>query len=197
MLLHPACLEVGPRYFEMRTLKFYHGQIMLLPRNEELWVRAQAGGVQMLEMTLSDAAVSTAWNGMRGEVALFSLYEVVDPRIHALERRERGKGCRLSERRSVSGFRRRRPCRGACGFLRNNAPDCTYVWRRTWSRTPAQDQRVGTREIGKQIASTRNGESSWVEHSSFLADVSSVHRGESSSVCPAPPDRACEGDAAS
>ena len=84
MLLHPACLEVGPRYFEMRTLKFYHGQIMLLPRNEELWVRAQAGGVQMLEMTLSDAAVSTAWNGMRGEVALFSLYEVVDPRIHAL-----------------------------------------------------------------------------------------------------------------
>jgi AraC family transcriptional regulator len=84
MLLQPACLEVGSRYSEMRALEFYRGQIMLLPRNEELLVRAQAGGVRILEMTLSDAALSTAWNGMRGEVALLSLYEVVDPRIRAL-----------------------------------------------------------------------------------------------------------------
>jgi AraC family transcriptional regulator len=84
MLLQPAFLEVGPRCSEMRTLEFYQGQVMLFPRKEELWVRTQIGGVQMLEMTLSDAALSSAWNGMVGEVALFSSYEVVDPRIRAM-----------------------------------------------------------------------------------------------------------------
>jgi hypothetical protein len=84
MLLQPACLEVGPRYSEMRTLEFYQGQIMLFPRNEELWVRTQTRGVQLLEMTLSNAALSSASNQTDGEVALFSRHDQVDPRIRAL-----------------------------------------------------------------------------------------------------------------
>lgn len=84
MLLQPACLEVGPRCSEMRTFEFYQGQIVLFPRNEELWVRTQTGGVQLLEMTLSDAVLSSGSNQTDGEVALFSRRDQVDPRIRAL-----------------------------------------------------------------------------------------------------------------
>ncbi len=84
MLLQPASLEIGPRYSEMRTREFHHGHIMLFPKNEELWVRTQTGGVKLLEMTLSDAALTSASNQTDGEVARFSWHDQVDPRIRAL-----------------------------------------------------------------------------------------------------------------
>ena len=84
MLLQPAFLEIGRRGFEMRTLEFCRGQIMLFPRKAELWVRTLCDAVQWLEITIWDTALSSACDGVSGDVEPCGLNELADPRVRAL-----------------------------------------------------------------------------------------------------------------
>ena len=84
MLLQPGCLEIGRGGFQMRTFEFCRGQIMLFPRKEELWVRTLCDAVQWLEITISDAALSSACHRVSGDVEPCGLNELADPRVRAL-----------------------------------------------------------------------------------------------------------------
>jgi AraC family transcriptional regulator len=57
---------------------------MLFPRNEELWVRTHCDAVQLLEITISDTALSSACDGVRGEIGRSGLNDLADPRVRAL-----------------------------------------------------------------------------------------------------------------
>src|SRR5258708_6619660 len=84
MLLQPGCLQIGRGGFEMRTLEFSHGQIMLFPKKEGLWVRTLCDAVQWLEITISDAVLSSACDGVSGDMEPCGLNQLAGPRVHAL-----------------------------------------------------------------------------------------------------------------
>lgn len=84
MLLQPGCLQIGRGGFEMRTLEFCRGQIMLFPKKEKLWVRTLCDAVQWLEITISDAVLSSACDGVSGDMEPCGLNQLADPRVRAL-----------------------------------------------------------------------------------------------------------------
>ena len=84
MLLQPTLLVVTPRCSDMPRREFHQRHIMLFPRNKELWLRTHRDAVQLLEITISDTALSSACDGVRGEIELGGLNDLADPRVRAL-----------------------------------------------------------------------------------------------------------------
>lgn len=84
MLLQPSSLEVGPHRSEMLRRAFYHGDLMLFPRNQDFWVRSEVDAVQFLEVTISDDVLSSACDQAKKRLNTNNLNDLAEPRVRAL-----------------------------------------------------------------------------------------------------------------
>src|SRR5258708_746666 len=76
--------EVGLRRSEMMRLTFGAGEMCLVPRHFETWVRTDDLHYLYLSVGISDAALAAACDGTRGDVELRRVESLVDARVGAL-----------------------------------------------------------------------------------------------------------------
>jgi AraC family transcriptional regulator len=84
MALRAGSVEVGLRRSEMMRLTFGAGEMCLLPRHFETWVRTDDLHYLYLSVGISDAALAAACDGTRGDVELRRVENLVDARVGAL-----------------------------------------------------------------------------------------------------------------
>jgi AraC family transcriptional regulator len=84
MALRTGSAEVGLRRSEMMRLTFGAGEMCLVPRHFETWVRADDLHYLYLSVGISDAALAAACDGTRGDVELRRVESLVDARVGAL-----------------------------------------------------------------------------------------------------------------
>src|SRR5260370_13635668 len=84
MALRTGSAEVGLRRSEMTRLTFGAGEICLVPRHFETWVRTDDLHYLYLSVGISDAALAAACDGTRGDVELRRVESLVDARVGAL-----------------------------------------------------------------------------------------------------------------
>jgi hypothetical protein len=70
MALRTGSLEVGSRRSEMMRSTFGVGEMCLVPRHVETWVRTNELQYLYLSVDISDAALAAACDGTRGDVEL-------------------------------------------------------------------------------------------------------------------------------
>jgi hypothetical protein len=70
MALRTGSIEIGLRRSEMMKLTFGVGEMCLLPRHFETWVRTDDLHYLYLSVGISDAALAAACDGTRGDVGL-------------------------------------------------------------------------------------------------------------------------------
>ena len=167
MALRTGSAEVGLRRSEMMRLTFGAGEMCLVPRHFETWVRIDDLHYLYLSVGISDAALAAACDGMKGDVELRRVESLVDARVGALAaavNAERVAGF-PSGRLSLAGFRRAGTCRRAGQRLRRAAPFCADAPRWARFRSLAQDQRVRRCQDQRRVDALRDGASGRVEHS--------------------------------
>ena len=84
MALRTGSAEVGLRRSEMTRLTFGAGEMCLVPRHFETWVRTDDLHYLYLSVGISDAALAAACDGTRGDVELRRVGKLVDARLGAL-----------------------------------------------------------------------------------------------------------------
>jgi AraC family transcriptional regulator len=84
MALRTGSIEVGSRRSEMRRLTFGAGEMCLVPRHVETWLRTDDLHYLYLSVDISDAALAAACDGTRGDVELRRVGKLVDVRVGAL-----------------------------------------------------------------------------------------------------------------
>ena len=84
MALRPGSIEVGLRRSEMIRLTYDAGEMSLVPRHFEKWVRIDDFQFWYLPVGISDAALTAAADGTSGEVELRRADNLVDARLRAL-----------------------------------------------------------------------------------------------------------------
>ncbi|MCU1257945.1 MAG: AraC family transcriptional regulator, partial [Bryobacterales bacterium] len=84
MVLRTGSVEIGLRRSEMRRLTFGAGEMCLVPRQFETWVRTDDLHYLYLSVGISDAALAAACDGTRGDVELRRAETLVDARVGAL-----------------------------------------------------------------------------------------------------------------
>jgi hypothetical protein len=165
MALRTVSIEVGSRRSEMMRFTFGAGEMCLVPRHVETWLRTDDLHYLYLSVDISDAALAAACDGTRGDVELRRVGKLVGARVGAL-------AAAVNAER-VAGFPSGRlfldsvagTCRRAGQRLRRAAPCCADLPRRTRFRSLAQDQRVRRRQDRRRVDALRDGASGRVEHS--------------------------------
>jgi AraC family transcriptional regulator len=84
MALRTGSAEIGLRRSEMMRLTFGAGEMCLVPRHFETWVRTNDLHYLYLSVGISDAALAAACDGTRGDVELRRVESLVDARVGAL-----------------------------------------------------------------------------------------------------------------
>jgi AraC family transcriptional regulator len=84
MALRTGSIEVGLRRSEMMRSTFGAGEMCLVPRHVETWLRTADSHYLYLSVDISDAALSAASGGTRGDVELRRVGRLVDARVGAL-----------------------------------------------------------------------------------------------------------------
>jgi AraC family transcriptional regulator len=84
MTLRSGSVEIGLRRSEMMRLTFGAGEMCLVPRHLETWVRTDDVQYLYLSVGISDDALAAARDGTRGEVELRRVESLVDTRVGAL-----------------------------------------------------------------------------------------------------------------
>ena len=84
MALRTGSIEVGFRRSEMMRSTFGAGEMCLVPRHVETWLRTDDSHYLYLSVDISDAALSAASDGTRGDVELRRVGRLVDTRVGAL-----------------------------------------------------------------------------------------------------------------
>jgi AraC family transcriptional regulator len=84
MALQTYSIEVGLRRSEMRRLTFGAGEMCLVPRHVETWLRTDDLQCPYLSVGISDAALAAVWDGRGGDVELRRVGHLVDARLGAL-----------------------------------------------------------------------------------------------------------------
>jgi AraC family transcriptional regulator len=84
MALRTGSVEIGLRRSEMMRLTFSAGEMCLVPRHCETWVRTDDLHYLYLSVGISDAALAAACDGTRGDVELRRVESLVDARVGAL-----------------------------------------------------------------------------------------------------------------
>jgi AraC family transcriptional regulator len=84
MALRTGSAEVGLRRSEMMRLTFDAGEMCLIPRHFETWVRTDDLHYLYLSVGISDAALAAACDGTTGDVELPRVESLVDARVGAL-----------------------------------------------------------------------------------------------------------------
>src|SRR5580704_7842287 len=82
MALRTGFLEVGSRCSEMKRFTFGAGEICLVPRDVETWIRTDDLLYSYLSVDISDAALAAACDETRGEVGRVG--KLVDARVGAM-----------------------------------------------------------------------------------------------------------------
>jgi len=83
VVLRAGSIEVGPRRSEMMRLTFGSGEMCLVPRHVETWLRTDDLHYLYLSVDISDAALAAACDGTR-DVELRRVGKLVDARVGAL-----------------------------------------------------------------------------------------------------------------
>jgi AraC family transcriptional regulator len=84
MALRTGSLEVGSRRSEMMRFTFGVGEMCLVPRHVETWLRTDELHYSYLSVGISDAALAAACDGTKDEVELCRVGKLVDARVGAL-----------------------------------------------------------------------------------------------------------------
>jgi AraC family transcriptional regulator len=84
MALRTGSIEVGLRRSEMMRFTFGAGEMRLVPRHFEKWVRTDDLHYLYLSVGISDTALTAAADGPSGEVELRRADNLVDARLRAL-----------------------------------------------------------------------------------------------------------------
>ena len=84
MALRTGSVEIGLRRSEMMRLTFGAGEMCLVPRDVETWLRTDDLHYLYLSVDISDAALAAACDGTRGDVELRRVESLVDARVGAL-----------------------------------------------------------------------------------------------------------------
>jgi len=84
MALRTGSIEVGTRRSEMMRFTFGAGEMCLVPRHVETWLRTDELHYLYLSVDISDAALAAACGGTRGDVELRRVGKLVDARLGAL-----------------------------------------------------------------------------------------------------------------
>jgi hypothetical protein len=84
MALRTGSIEVGSRCSEMMRFTFGAGEMCLVPRHVETWLRTDDLHYLYLSVDISDAALAAACDGTRGDVELRRVGKLVDARVGAL-----------------------------------------------------------------------------------------------------------------
>jgi len=84
MALRTGSAEIGLRRSEMMRLTFGAGEVCLVPRHFETWVRTDDLQYLYLFVGISDAALAAACDGTRGDVELRRVERLDDARVGAL-----------------------------------------------------------------------------------------------------------------
>src|SRR6266403_1620632 len=84
MALRTGSIEVGSRRSEITRFTFGAGEMCLVPRHVETWLRTDDLHYLYLSVDISDAALAAACDGTRGDVELRRVGKLVDARVGAL-----------------------------------------------------------------------------------------------------------------
>ena len=84
MALRTGSLEVGSRCSEMKRFAFGAGEMCLVPRHVETWIRTDELQYSYLSCDVSDVALAAACDGTTGDVELRRVGKLVDARVGAL-----------------------------------------------------------------------------------------------------------------
>jgi AraC family transcriptional regulator len=84
MALRTGSIEVGSRRSEMMRFTFGAGEMCLVPRHVETWLRTDDLRYSYLSVDISDAALAAACDGTTGDVELRRVGKLVDARVGAL-----------------------------------------------------------------------------------------------------------------
>jgi AraC family transcriptional regulator len=84
MALRTGSVEIGLRRSEMMKLTFGAGEMCLVPRHFETWIRTDDVQYLYLSVGISDDALAAARDGTRGDVELRRVESLVDTRVGAL-----------------------------------------------------------------------------------------------------------------
>ena len=84
MALRTGSLEVGSRRSEMMRFTFGVGEMCLVPRHVETWLRTDELHYSYLSVGVSDAALAAACDGTKDDVELCRVGKLVDARVGAL-----------------------------------------------------------------------------------------------------------------
>jgi AraC family transcriptional regulator len=84
MALRTGSIEVGSRRSEMTRSTFGVGEMCLVPRHVETWLRTDDMHYSYLSVDISNAALEAACDGTRGDVELRRVGKLVDTRVSAL-----------------------------------------------------------------------------------------------------------------
>jgi AraC family transcriptional regulator len=84
MALRTGSIEVGSRCSEMMRFTFAAGEMCLVPRHVETWLRTDTLQYLYLSVDISDAALAAACDGARGDLELRRVGKLVDVRVGAL-----------------------------------------------------------------------------------------------------------------
>ena len=84
MALRTGSLEVGSRRSEMMRFTFGVGEMCLVPRHVETWLRTDELHFSYLSLGISDAALAAACDGTKDDVELCRVGKLVDARVGAL-----------------------------------------------------------------------------------------------------------------
>jgi AraC family transcriptional regulator len=82
MALRPGWLEVGPSRSQIKRINYETGEMGVCPRHNQVWLGAD--GMERLSLTISDAVLTAANDGISGEVELRRVHKLADPRLGAL-----------------------------------------------------------------------------------------------------------------
>ena len=82
--LRTGSIEVGSRRSEMMRFTFGAGEMCLVPRHVETWLRTDDLDYLYLSVDISDPALAAACDGTRGDVELRRVRKLVDARVGAL-----------------------------------------------------------------------------------------------------------------
>jgi AraC family transcriptional regulator len=84
MALRTGSIEVGTRRSEMMRFTFGAGEMCLVPRHVETWIRTDELQYSYLSCDISDVALAAACDGTTGDVELRRVGKLVDARVGAL-----------------------------------------------------------------------------------------------------------------
>src|SRR3984885_7974302 len=84
MALRTGSIEVGSRRSEMMRFTFGAGEMCLVPRHVETWIRTDDLLYSYLSVDISGAALAAACDGTTGDVELRRVGKLVDARVGAL-----------------------------------------------------------------------------------------------------------------